>query len=166
MGDIKFEYGFDSVNGIVKKRYHLHEIPNIKDICDVWNILPLVYVIQYIGRKDIYDKEIYSGFIIKNGLSGTWLVQELSNGYFSLLGICDKYKDKEFDISALNNNCEIIGNKFENPELLTNFVKPVLSISRCCGRCDGINDICVSDMLCDIHDEQGCEECYGKRGIN
>ena len=27
----KFEYGFESVNGIVKKKYYLHEIPNIKE---------------------------------------------------------------------------------------------------------------------------------------
>lgn len=35
--------------------------------------------------------------------------------------------------------------------------------SRCCGRCDGINDICVTDMVCDLHKEQGCEICYGKK---
>ncbi len=35
--------------------------------------------------------------------------------------------------------------------------------SRCCGRCDGINDICVADMVCELHNEEGCEICYGKR---
>lgn len=34
--------------------------------------------------------------------------------------------------------------------------------SRCCGRCDGINDLCVSDMTCDDHNERGCEICYGE----
>ena len=38
-----------------------------------------------------------------------------------------------------------------------------LAQSRCCGRCDGINDVCVSDMICEIHGEQGCEVCFGKR---
>ncbi len=35
--------------------------------------------------------------------------------------------------------------------------------SRCCGRCDGVNDICVSDMICEKHEEIGCEICYGPR---
>jgi hypothetical protein len=35
--------------------------------------------------------------------------------------------------------------------------------SRCYGRCDGVNDICVSDMRCDKHSILGCEECFGKR---
>lgn len=35
--------------------------------------------------------------------------------------------------------------------------------SRCCGRCDGHNDECVSDMVCDEHKRQGCEKCFGSR---
>lgn len=35
--------------------------------------------------------------------------------------------------------------------------------SRCCGRCDGINDMCVSDMTCGLHGALGCEICYGPR---
>ena len=35
--------------------------------------------------------------------------------------------------------------------------------SRCCGRCNGIDDICVADMICEEHNEQGCEKCYGAR---
>lgn len=35
--------------------------------------------------------------------------------------------------------------------------------SRCCGRCDGVNDLCVADMVCDEHNEIGCEVCYGAR---
>lgn len=34
---------------------------------------------------------------------------------------------------------------------------------RCCGRCDGHNDICVADRFCEAHNVQGCEECFGKR---
>jgi hypothetical protein len=32
--------------------------------------------------------------------------------------------------------------------------------SRCCGRCDGINDECITDMFCDTHREAGCEICW------
>lgn len=35
--------------------------------------------------------------------------------------------------------------------------------SRCCGRCDGVHDLCVTDMVCKEHDTQGCEICYGRR---
>ena len=37
------------------------------------------------------------------------------------------------------------------------------SIPRCCGRCNGEDDLCYSDMTCDNHKERGCEICYGKR---
>ncbi len=35
--------------------------------------------------------------------------------------------------------------------------------SRCCGRCDGVHDICITDRVCDTHLEEGCEICYGER---
>jgi hypothetical protein len=47
-----------------------------------------------------------------------------------------------------NPNCE----KFE-----------VISMPRCCGRCDGVDDLCFTDMCCNDHQEYGCEICYGKR---
>lgn len=34
---------------------------------------------------------------------------------------------------------------------------------RCCGRCDGVHDLCFSDMTCDEHNVLGCEDCYGER---
>ena len=36
--------------------------------------------------------------------------------------------------------------------------------SRCCGRCDGVHDACVADMVCMEHCIEGCEICFGKRG--
>jgi hypothetical protein len=36
--------------------------------------------------------------------------------------------------------------------------------SRCCGRCDGVNDECVKDTPCDRHKIYGCEICFGKKG--
>jgi hypothetical protein len=35
--------------------------------------------------------------------------------------------------------------------------------SRCCGRCDGVDDLCYADMTCDDHNTRGCEICYGLR---
>lgn len=41
---------------------------------------------------------------------------------------------------------------------------PARPKNRCCGRCDGENDICVANMVCDQHGTMGCEICYGPRG--
>lgn len=71
----KFEYGFSSVNGIVKKHYYLHEIPNIKEKCDVWNVLPIAYVRQFTGFTDKKEVEIYQGDICKyHKNTSKWLV--------------------------------------------------------------------------------------------
>ena len=73
MRTIKFEYGFSSVNGIVKKQYYLHEIPNIKEKCDVWNVLPIAYVRQFSGLHDKNGKEIYEQMELNNIFIIKWL---------------------------------------------------------------------------------------------
>lgn len=35
--------------------------------------------------------------------------------------------------------------------------------SRCCGRCNGVDDLCFTDMTCTLHESRGCETCYGKK---
>ena len=62
-----FEYGFESINGIVKKQYYLHEIPNIKEKCDVWNELSLVYIRQYSNKEDKNGNKIFEGDIDQDG---------------------------------------------------------------------------------------------------
>ncbi len=32
--------------------------------------------------------------------------------------------------------------------------------SRCCGRCDGINDLCIADTDCEKHNTTGCRICW------
>lgn len=32
--------------------------------------------------------------------------------------------------------------------------------SRCGGRCDGFNDICIADTKCDDHNITGCRTCW------
>ncbi len=64
--EIRFEYGFESVNGTVKKVYQLHEIPNIQQKCDVWNVLPIKYVRQSTGLKDKNGTEIFEGDLVQH----------------------------------------------------------------------------------------------------
>ena len=60
----KVEYGFESVNGIVKKQYKIHEIMDIRTKCDVWNVLPLVYKRMFTGLQDSKAIDIYEGDIL------------------------------------------------------------------------------------------------------
>jgi uncharacterized phage protein (TIGR01671 family) len=108
--EIKFEYGFQSTNGIVKKTYFLHEIPNIKELCDVWNELPIAYVREYTGLKDRNEKEIYEGDIIEEGMV-FWSDEYL--GFFVKGNFVEGDNKPLYDISLL----KIISNIYENPEL-------------------------------------------------
>lgn len=114
--EIKFEYGFESVNGIVKKIYHLYQIPFISQKCDVWGELPIKYVRQYTGLKDKNSDEYCEGDIIKDGTLNEQIgVVKFKDGCFIL-----EFQDGSYYLLKHYENVgEIIGNIYENTELLT-----------------------------------------------
>jgi uncharacterized phage protein (TIGR01671 family) len=129
--EIKFEYGFQSVNGIVKKVYHLHEIPNIKEKCDIWNVLPIVYVRQFTGLHDKNNKEVFEGDVLKITLEGMgfWekqkdlerigeVIYESDYGGFIVMWEYSKNQHHENLGCDIALTSEILGNIYENPELL------------------------------------------------
>jgi uncharacterized phage protein (TIGR01671 family) len=116
---IKFEYGFESVNGVVKKVYHLHEIPNMAQICDVWNMLPIKYVRQFTGASDKNGKEIYEGDILANenrdNEDNVYVCEYISKEaryYFT-----SPFDGEILDENDIVEELVIIGNIHENPEL-------------------------------------------------
>lgn len=99
-----------------------------------WNILSLVAtsgnhylfedysLLQYIRKNDRMNTKIYVWDIIKNWFAWVRVVQECS-WWFELLWIDWEYKDSNYTISALNSECTVFGNIYENPEILEEYNK-------------------------------------------
>lgn len=137
MREIKFEYGFESVNGIVKKIYHLHEVTRIQELCDVWNVLPIKYVRQFTGLRDRNGKEIYEGDILRYPAKDKW--EEINYSCYEVFfhdGDANSDYNIGFSINRMFNHGSVcggynpsfkpksikqmvvIGNIYENPELI------------------------------------------------
>jgi hypothetical protein len=119
MREIKFEYGFESVNGTVKKVYHLHEIPNIQQKCDVWDVLPVKYVRQFTEETDKNGVDIYEDDVVIHFVESEFLEREdweiVKAAVVSIKGQwC--VGASQYPLYAFPNS--VIGNIHENPELL------------------------------------------------
>lgn len=81
-----------------------------------------VDIIQYTGLKDCNGVEIYEGDILKEKFSrgNVYPVISLDGGLAIQLGygVTEATADVQ-TMCFITQNCEVIGNKFENPDLLT-----------------------------------------------
>jgi hypothetical protein len=102
-----------------KKFYYF----SLKDaLCKVFNLTYLKYnkciIQQDTGFKDKNGKEIYKGDVLSNGdVDNLWVVSLFKEkGYYNL---CQANGDLCEDRPMNPYNLKVIGNIYENPELLT-----------------------------------------------
>ena len=98
----------------LKKWYYSEEM----GLSGFWGLVEqevLENVCEYVGLKDSKGKEIYEGDIVANELGNQkWEVRYVSNGFVGVI-------PDEHDLQLWPTTCEnieVIGNIYENPELL------------------------------------------------
>jgi hypothetical protein len=117
MRELKFEFGFQSINGIIKKVYPLSLIPFIKDKCDLWNELPFVYVREFTGLKDSDGLDIYEGDIMKDS-SGCISTVVYLKRYASYKQLSAIGYSPISQLLIISDKDTVIGNIHENKDLV------------------------------------------------
>ena len=77
-----------------------------------------IELMQYTGLKDMREKEIYEGDILFESFGEKYYKVVFENGSFRAEFEGD-FEERSFDlIDVVAQSCEIVGNIYENPELL------------------------------------------------
>lgn len=118
MREIKFDLIYKGETGFHHKKYHLCELMRgISKICDIHDIMELVAERQYTGIQDKNGVEIYEGDILSK--DGSNYPVNYSFHEFNI----DGYDNGDYYHGEDNGyhdweSFEVIGNIYENPELL------------------------------------------------
>jgi len=128
MREIKFSYIFqhEETGNIIDKRFTLEQIEEIDFghyITFDLHRFALVSKRQFTGLKDKNDKEIYEGDIITN----YGITNEMKARKYQIVFTDERARFSAYDLSSRwgtsissydMRQCEVIGNVYENPELL------------------------------------------------
>jgi len=79
------------------------------------NLKERLIFMQYTGLKDIKGKEIYEGDILSNEDDYLKFIVEFDLGRFVAI---DNKRHDIYDLKMIASQCEVIGNIYENPELI------------------------------------------------
>lgn len=106
-----------NVNSDKPKEIRYYDLSRIDDLnrlaSEDWAVDQLM---QYTGLKDKKGVEIYEGDILKGGIVIIWRPDLASFALTKIGWMHDHYFGEAVDPGQ----CEVIGNRFENPELLNN----------------------------------------------
>ena len=126
MREIKFRAWFEKF----KEMYTVKMIDLQKEIAyfDKYNYRSFydIDLMEYTGLKDIREKEIYEGDILANGNNEKPYKVIFENGSFraEFEGDFEEYSFDLIDIVA--QGCEVVGNIYENPELIKEWDDEIL----------------------------------------
>lgn len=121
MREIKFKYGYSDGTNLFEKVFTLSDIEQglqFDEICDspLMKDYKIVHKRQYTKLRDKNGVEVYDGDIVNIGTKINFKVAYVMSAY--VLSNNTKSVCILLEIPYRNNDIEVIGNIYENPELL------------------------------------------------